>query len=296
MNILATTTISPIDLINFSQSIAQLNLCYLGISVVILGVLGGVFVYFNIKPLKETLEKQEKTIEELRKQAQGLLTLSAEQSEKALQDFAAGQSKLLTIALEQQEGKLNLQTINKIQEIEKIISDKIEKISESKDLKLKDFILAEVSSRSAHLEKETTSKITSVKEDLAKEVSALKSKDAGLKTTINAVDEKVKELQVYKYSKEGQMGAIIVSIDLLKEAIGDYFKNKEMIMPHESPESFGETFGWKVKMRLEELIKEIDTYTLEEDYISQIKTELGRIANEAAFHTLIDELKIKLGI
>ncbi len=69
----STTTISAIELINLSKDIAQLNLGYLGISVAILTVLGGVFIYFNIKPLKDTLNKQEKTIDDLRKEADKLL-------------------------------------------------------------------------------------------------------------------------------------------------------------------------------------------------------------------------------
>ncbi|MCK5084146.1 MAG: hypothetical protein KAQ64_00635 [Candidatus Pacebacteria bacterium] len=73
MEMASTTTISAIELINLSKDIAQLNLGYLGISVAILTVLGGVFIYFNIKPLKDTLNKQEKTIDDLRKEADKLL-------------------------------------------------------------------------------------------------------------------------------------------------------------------------------------------------------------------------------
>ena len=296
MNTLATTTISPIDLINFSQGIAQLNLGYLGISVAILGVLGGVFVYFNIKPLKETLEKQERAIEELKKEAQGLLVMSAEQSEKALENFKVNQSKLLTVSFEQQEEKLGLEMTNKIQEIDKVLSDKIENISESKDLKLREIILSETNNRLAILGKELTSKITAIKEDIAKEASQNKSVIVGLKAAIKELNEEVKELQVYKYSKEGKMGAIIISIDLLEKAIDEYLENKKMFSQSTSDEKFKETFGWKTEKRLKELIKEIGDYKLEQNYISQINKQLVRIKGELAFSVLISQLKEKIKI
>lgn len=286
------TSTSAIDLINFSQGIAQLNLGYLGISVLILGFLGGVFAYFNIKPLKDALEKQERTIEELKKEAQGLLTLSAEQSEKTLKDFRAHQSKLLIATFEQQNERLKLETANKIQEVEKILSTKIEKTSEDKDIKLREIILSEAKNHSATLEKELTLRITTVKESITKEVSQIKSVNTSLKSSIKKLDEKVKELQVYKYHKEGQMGAIILSIELLKDAVDEYLENKKLFgvagMPLE------EAFSYRPKARLEELIKEIGDLKLEQDYISQIDEQLSRLAGETTFLTLIDQLKEKL--
>ncbi len=47
MDIISTSTIGVIELVNISKDIAQLNLGYLGISVAILGGLGGVFCLFQ---------------------------------------------------------------------------------------------------------------------------------------------------------------------------------------------------------------------------------------------------------
>jgi len=294
MEIVSTTTIGVIDLINLSKDIAQLNLGYLGISVAILGVLGGVFVYFNIKPLKDTLNKQEKTIIDLREEADKLLDKSKEQTNKVLETFKTDQSESLDIAFKKQEEKLQLEVKNKVQEIKSMLSDEIEDISENKDLKLREIILSETNNRLGVLEKELISKTTAIKEDVVKESSRAKSANIGLKTIVKELDEKVKELQIYKHSKEGQMGAIIISIDLLKDSIDEYFEIKKI--SNKPNESFPEVFSSKPKGRLISLIKEIGDYKLEQEYISQIEEQLARIAGEVYFIDLVKQLKEKLGI
>lgn len=295
MGVISTSTIAAIDLVNLSKDIAQLNLGYLGISVAILGVLGGVFVYFNIKPFRDALEKQERTIEELKKEAKGLLALSADQSERVLENFKVDQSKIFNAAFEQHEEKLGLETASKIQEIEKVLSDKIESTAESKDLKLRDIILSEASNRLATLEKELTLGITTLKEEITKDVSQVKSANAGLKAAVKELSEKIKELQVYKFSKEGKMGAIIVSIELLQEAIDEYLKIREILGKGDKLLD-KQVFGYKIKMRLEGLIKEIGDYELEQEYISKISEQLKRLANEEVFAILVNQLKEKLRI
>ncbi len=299
MNPLATTTISAIDLINFSQGIAQLNLGYLTISVAILGIMGGVFVYFNFKPLKDALEKQEGAIEELKKEAQGLLSLASEQSEKTLTEFKINQSKLLTATFEQQEEKIKLEITNKIQEAESNLSDKIEIISENKDIKLREIILSETNNRLAISEKELVSQINKLKESLAREISQAKSESERLESSLKELDEEVKELQVYKYSKEGKMGAIIISIDLLKASIDKYSGYKKEYgtsykQPDTTGESFDETFGTKPKRRLKQLIEEIGDFKLEQIYIEQIREQLARLKEENTFFDLINQLEKKL--
>lgn len=291
MELTSPSTISAIDLINFSKDIAQLNLGYLGISVAVLAALGGVFYYFNIRPLKETLEKQEKMIQELKQKAQDLLALSAEQSDDKLENFKVDQSESLNLAFEQQEEKLRLEMINKIQEIESRLSDRIEEVSESKDAKLREIILFEAGSYSDKLEKELTSKITAMKEDMINEASLSAATFITLKAAIKVLDEKVKELQVYKYSKEGQMGAIIFSIDLLKYSIDDYLSLKE-----KSPDSDPTIFGWKVEYRLNELMREIGATALDNKYIVKIDEQLIRLVDETYFTALINQLKKKLEI
>lgn len=77
MEVVSTTVVNITDLINLSKDIAQLNLGYLGISVTILAILGGVFYLFQLKPLKDILNKQGETISDLKKEA-GELLKSAE--------------------------------------------------------------------------------------------------------------------------------------------------------------------------------------------------------------------------
>lgn len=106
MDIISTSTISAIDLISISRDIAQLNLGYLGISVAILGVLGGVFVYFNIKPLKDALDKQESTIGDLKTEAHDLLNQSDIQTKTSLENFKKDQSLSLSTTLKQQRERI----------------------------------------------------------------------------------------------------------------------------------------------------------------------------------------------
>jgi len=114
MEISSTAVINVIDLINLSKDIAQLNLGYLGISVAILGILGGVFYYFNIKPLKDALDKQEKTISSVKEEADRLLDKSKEQSKKALELFKKDQATELAKLIKEQSDKIKLETESKI--------------------------------------------------------------------------------------------------------------------------------------------------------------------------------------
>ena len=98
----STAIISVLDLMNLSKDLAQLNLGYLGISVTILALLGGVFVYFNIKPLKDSLEKQEATIKDLKKDAEGILDLSRKESEEKFENFKQNQVEAILSLLNQE--------------------------------------------------------------------------------------------------------------------------------------------------------------------------------------------------
>ncbi|MFA5954472.1 MAG: hypothetical protein WC817_03000 [Patescibacteria group bacterium] len=282
---------SVLALASLSKDIAQLNLGYLGISVAILGALGGVFVYFNLNPLKENLSKQEKKIEDLKAEAHSLLDESKVQSEKTLEDFAISQFDKTSLLLKQQKNEIDLETKNKIQDSHSLLSDKIENISESKDLKLKEIILSESNNNLAILDKNLTLKISTTKEDVLKEIKLV---NAGINAKIKELSEKVIELQVYKYSKEGQMGAIIYSIELLENAIEDYFKTKKELVNKLENSSDDKTFGWKVNYRLEGLIKEIGDSKLEEDEVKKILIQISKIENESVFKVLAGELKKKV--
>lgn len=283
---ISTTTLTVADLVGFSQGIAQLNLGYLGISVAILGVLGGVFVYFNIKPLKDGLDKQEKSLEDLRTEARGLLSLSKEQSDRALENFKQSQNESISASLKRQKESLDLETTNKVQNSEKVLTEKIEIVSEEKDTKLKEILLSEVANHSALLEKALTSEITKAKEALNKELAETKQNLTGLGARLKEAEEKIKELQVYKFSKEGRMGAIIYSIDLLKDAVDEYLRFKK--------DGIEKSLEWKVSMRLKELTEQVGAYTLETRYIAQIEEQLARIDRDTAFAESLKTLRLNL--
>jgi len=57
-----------IEFINLTHDVAQLNAAYLTISVSIILFLGGVFYFFNFKPLQDKLQKQEEKIENERRE------------------------------------------------------------------------------------------------------------------------------------------------------------------------------------------------------------------------------------
>ena len=268
---MSTSTISAIDLINFSQGIAQLNLGYLGISIAILGVLGGVFVYFNLKPIKDTLDKQEKALGDLKEEALGLLTESGDQTKKVLTDFKENQSVLLDTFLEQQKKNIDLDTKNKIQEAERLLSEKIESVSDSKDTKLKTLISSETVNRIADLEKSLTAAINLSKEDLGKRTLPLEQAISSLKSNVKDLQREVKELQVYKYSKENQMGAIIYSIELLEQDIDEK--------------------RWSILNSLERLKGEIDGRVIDAEYVAKIEEQLVKIQDNPKYNVIISQIR-----
>lgn len=271
MEIVSTTTINIMELINLSKDIAQLNLGYLGISVTILGVLGGIFIYFNIKPLKDALDKQEKTINDLKKEADKLLYESKEQSDKALESFKKDQSVTLSALLEERHNQITLEVENKITELESVFLEKVEKVAENKDIKLKEIILSETNNRLGTLEKSLSIEIKNSKEDLDKQIKETTKSISPLKAEIKDTKRDIKELKVYRYDQEGKMGAIIYSIELLKEDIDEK--------------------SWRIPTSLENLKTRIKDVSLDADYVTQIEEQLSRIENERKYNVLIKEIR-----
>jgi len=274
MEIASTTAINVIDLINLSKDIAQLNLGYLGISVAILGVLGGVFVYFNIKPLKDDLDEQEKTISNLKEEADKLLDKAKEQSEKTLELFKKDQATESAKLIKEQSDKIKLETEGKITELEKAFLEKVEVTSENKDNKLKELMISEMANRIGILEKNLLSGIKNSKEDLEKKIVEANKQITRLKNETKGIKTDVKELKVYKYEQKGQMGAIIYSIELLKEDIDEK-----------------DRYGWRIPERLEGLKANIKDCPLDPGYITQIEEQLARIEPEKKYNVLIKEVR-----
>lgn len=262
------------DLINLSKDIAQLNLGYLGISVAILGVLGGVFIYFNIKPLKDALDKQEKTIGNLKEEADLLLEKSKKQSDKALENFEKDQSDKLSGILDVRFDKITLETKNEITGLEKSLLEKTGEVSEDKDSKLKELVLAEAGNRISALEKSLLTEIKNAKGALEEKVAETSENISHLKAETKDLAIDIKELKVYQYAQEGKMGAIIYSIELLKEDIDEKDKN-----------------DWRIPSRLENLKNNIKGGTLDPEYVTQIEEQLARLEKEKKYNVLIKEVR-----
>ena len=269
MQTISASVLSTNDLLSFSKDIAQLNLGYLGISVAILGI----FIYFNFKSLKDALDKQEKSIENLKKEAGKLLQDSEEQSEESLKKFQISQKEDLTSTLERQKENIDLEIKNKVKETESSLLKVIDDVSENKDIKLKEIILSESANRLASLEKNLTATINSLKIELNKITTETNTSMSGLNLGIKNIKRDIKELKIYKYSKEGQMGAIIGSISLLKEDIDEK--------------------RWSILRSLESLSKEINDIILEPQYIADIEEQLARIENEPKYKIIIAEIRKK---
>jgi len=204
MGAITDSSISTLDLINLSKDIAQLNLGYLGISVTILVILGGIFYYFNIKPLKDSLDKQENTVEGLKEKAARLL----EQS-KTTEEALLSKTKVVTTKLE-----------NKISTQDK----KIENIM---------------------------SGIKSFKRDIM-------------------------ELKIYKHAQKNQLGAVIYSIDLLKEDIDNI-----------------NTCGYRIPDDLVLLKENIHDAILDPGYATDIEEQLKRL-KDTKYNMLIDEVRAEI--
>lgn len=271
MEIASTTTFSAIELINLSKDIAQLNLGYLGISVAILGVLGGVFIYFNIKPLKDALDKQEKTINDLREEANKLLEKSKEQSNEALENFKKNQTSALSTLLKEQYDKTILETEKRSADFENAFLEKIDNIVENKDVKLKEVILSDTNNLLGKLEKSLSAALGDSKKELEKQIADINKTINLLKAENKDFKRDLKKLKVYRYSQEGKMGAIIYSIELLKEDINEK--------------------SWEIPTSLENLAKQIKDTKLDADYITQIEEQLARIEGEKKYNVLIKEVR-----
>lgn len=259
-------------LINSSKDIAQLNLGYLGISVAILGVLGGVFVYFNIKPIKDKLSKQEETIDNLKKEAFGLLDKSETQVKNSLEKFKETQDYSLSESLTQQKDNIFLEVTNKIQATENTLLEKIDLISNDKDLKLKEILLSEMDNKVLSLDKTLVAKIEEYKKIDDERFLDLKNKsDARFKEI--AAD--ILELKAYKYDMEGKMGGIIFTIDALEKCLND------------SP--------YLLEFKLNDLKEKIGKYTLSPELFIRLKKIINEIKNKKIggdkYNTIIEEIE-----
>lgn len=269
METATTTLISPLDLINLSKDLAQLNLGYLGISVAILGVLGGVFVYFNIKPLQEKLGKQEDVINGLKKEANDLLGQADIQTQSSLKEFEERQTSLLSTVFDQQKENIYLEVTNKIQVAESNVLEKVNLISNDKDLKLKEILLSEMSNKILSLEKSLTAVLEEHKKTNDEKFSLFEKKTD---LSVKQIAGDILELKAYKYDMEGKMGGIIFTIEAVEKCLKD------------------EPF--LLKFKLADLKDKIGKYSLTPELFIRLKTALNNIESKGDEHAaIIKEIK-----
>ena len=265
----ATTLINSLDLINLSRDIAQLNLGYLGISVAILGVLGGVFVYFNIKPLQEKLSKQEDLTNELRKEALNLLGESAVQTNSSLEEFEKKQTSVLAAALVHQKENSSLEMTNRIQSAESDILEKVNLSSNDKEIKLKEILLSEMSNKILSLEKTLTILVEENKKTTDERFSLF---EKNINTKISKISADLLELKSYKYDMEGKMGGIIYAIEALEKC----FKDEPYLL----------------EFKLNDLKGKIGKYDLDPELFIRLKNILNNIQTKYDKHSsVIEEIK-----
>jgi len=135
-------------------------------------------------------------------------------------------------------------------------------------------MISEMTHRMGTLEKNLLSVIKISKEDLEKNIVGASREINRLKSETKEIKTDVKELKVYKFGQKGQMGAIIYSIELLKEDIDEK-----------------DRFDWRIPSRLEDLKTNIKGCPLDPEYITQIEEQLARIEAEKKYNVLIKELR-----
>lgn len=256
MNI-TTTTISALDLINLSKDVAGLNAVYLGISVAILGI----FIYFNFKSLKDSLDKQEKTINDLKQEADKLLNKAKEQSDNSLENFKTSQLKEIAGSLEEQFKKTILEIENNSSKLEKSFFEKIETISENKNIKLKEIILSD-----------TINKISITEKSLQEKITSLETSSGLIKQHIKNIDRKIKALELEEFSRKNQMGAIYRAVEMLRDDID-------------------EKHDLNIPTDLERLKSQIKGCKLDVDDITLIEAELVKLDSQAKYKTLINDVR-----
>lgn len=269
----STAIISVIDLVNLYKDLAQLNLGYLSISVAILGV----FFYFNTKPLKDSLEKQDAAIKEIKKNAQEVIDFSKKEVKEKLENFEEHQTKEILSLLNQESKNISLQVENQVTAFDRDITEKVDKVAEQKYSKLREIVLSEIKSQVGVLEKDLLVKINSDKSVLEKENSLIKTSVNVVKQNLKDIERRIKELELEEFARKNQMGAVYRAIELLKEDID-------------------EKSEYGVSKSLDRLYKQIKDIFLEADDITKIEAQLVRLETEPKYKMLIGKIRTQLSL
>lgn len=201
------------------------------------------------------------------------LSSSKKEIKEELEVFKETQAKELSSFSKQRDDKLLADIQTKVVSFENEFTQKFNTFAEEKDVNLKTIILAEVSNKVRELEKTLSAAISNSKSETEKEITSVKKTLASLENNLKEIKRKTRELEVFKYSQKGQMGAIYGSIDLLKDAIDED--------------------DWRIDGSLEDLNKEIGDYKLEAEVITRIEEQLVRLDNKPKYSPLVVKIRKK---
>jgi CRISPR/Cas system-associated endoribonuclease Cas2 len=240
----ATSSISVIDLVNQSKDIAQVNLGYLSISVTIIALLGGAFYLFNIKPLKDTLDKQEKGLK------------------SEIENFKAAYTKEISSLIDQKNQTLISDIQTKIAVFDKDFTQKFNTFATEKDNGLKTVLLAEFGNQLRTFDKTLSEKISSTQTDVS-----------SIKRDITSISDDLIDLLIEYHLNKNQIGAFRGHLDKLKIATQKgwgvdtaLFKIKEYITEHNMPSVY--------QADLTKSLKDVsDDFKVLKDEISKLAVE-----------------------
>lgn len=266
-----TSIVATPEVIDLINNLATLNLGYLGIAVTILVFFGGAFYLFNFKPIKDNLEKQERIINELKKEIEKNIISFKEKMEKDFDNFKNVQNDEISNLVTQRDEKLLSDIQTKIVTFEKDFTENFNSFADKKDVDLKVIILAETSGKIQILEKNIISLASKVKAENEKESSNVMRIISSLQSDLKELKRTNRILEVFMYSQKGQMGAIYGCIDLLRDAIDEN--------------------TWRIGSSLEDLSKEIDGIKLEGEVITRIEEQLVRLSKMPKYSPLVAKIR-----
>ena len=107
-----------------------------------------------------------------------------------------------------------------------------------------------------------------------------------LRPELRNLSEKVKELQVFMYDTKGKMGAIIISTELLRDAIDSYEEFEKA--------GIKDAGAWKVSSRLQEVADQLEKVYLDSDDVSDIERQFSRLSDKKQFETLVVAARSKI--
>src|SRR3989344_5485663 len=231
MNIIATSSMTASDIINAANNIATLNLGYLGISVTIIALLGGAFYLFNIKPFKETLERQEKSLVDLKKEIEENLSSSKGEIKDELKDFEKTHTNNISSLVQQKNEKLISDIHAKMAIFEKDFTEKFDSFATEKDANLKTVLSSEIISQLHTLEKSIRSEMDKTTKEINVQLSSAQNNISSMKSEIVNIKEDTVDLKIEDHLRKNQVGAMKGMIDKLNIRIEKKWNvESEMLM------------------------------------------------------------------